>query len=343
MFRITTWGESHGKGIGVVIDGCPSGLDLDETVIQAFLDRRRPGGSSASTHRREPDQAAILSGVFDGKTTGTPIAIMIANKDADSSAYASLADIYRPGHGDISYQAKYGIRDWRGGGRASARETAARVAAGAVAGLVLDRMGIRVTSWTRELGGVRAMLTDMDEIFRNPFGCPDRDAAARMAARVEEVRKRGDSIGGIVEILATGVPAGLGEPVFDKLDADMAKALMGIGAVKGVEIGDGFDAASRLGSENNDPITPEGFTSNHAGGILAGISNGDDLKIRVAVKPIPSISISQQTINTRQEPVALSIKGRHDIAAIPRINPVCEAMVRIVLADHILRQQSAVR
>ncbi len=343
LFRITTWGESHGKGIGVVIDGCPSGLDLDETVIQAFLDRRRPGGSSASTHRREPDQAAILSGVFDGKTTGTPIAIMIANKDADSSAYASLADIYRPGHGDISYQAKYGIRDWRGGGRASARETAARVAAGAVAGLVLDRMGIRVTSWTRELGGVRAMLTDMDEIFRNPFGCPDRDAAARMAARVEEVRKRGDSIGGIVEILATGVPAGLGEPVFDKLDADMAKALMGIGAVKGVEIGDGFDAASRLGSENNDPITPEGFTSNHAGGILAGISNGDDLKIRVAVKPIPSISISQQTINTRQEPVALSIKGRHDIAAIPRINPVCEAMVRIVLADHILRQQSAVR
>lgn len=343
LFRITTWGESHGKGIGVVIDGCPSGLDLDETVIQAFLDRRRPGGSSASTHRREPDQAAILSGVFDGKTTGTPIAIMIANKDADSSAYASLADIYRPGHGDISYQAKYGIRDWRGGGRASARETAARVAAGAVAGLVLDRMGIRVTSWTRELGGVRAMLTDMDEISRNPFGCPDRDAAARMAARVEEVRKQGDSIGGIVEILATGVPAGLGEPVFDKLDADMAKALMGIGAVKGVEIGDGFGAASKLGSENNDPITPEGFLSNHAGGILAGISNGDDLKIRVAVKPIPSISISQQTINTRQEPVALSIKGRHDIAAIPRINPVCEAMVRIVLADHILRQQSAVR
>jgi chorismate synthase len=343
LFRITTWGESHGRGIGVVIDGCPSGLDLDETVIQAFLDRRRPGGSSASTHRREPDQAAILSGVFDGKTTGTPIAIMIANKDADSSAYASLADIYRPGHGDISYQAKYGIRDWRGGGRASARETAARVAAGAVAGLVLDRMGIRVTSWTRELGGIRAMLIDMDEISRNSFGCPDKDAAVRMAARVEEVRKRGDSIGGIVEILATGVPAGLGEPVFDKLDADLAKALMSIGAVKGVEIGDGFDAASRLGSENNDPITPEGFLSNHAGGILAGISSGDDLRMRVAVKPIPSISISQQTVNTRQEPVALSIKGRHDIAAIPRINPVCEAMVRIVLADHILRQQSAVR
>ncbi len=339
LFRVTTWGESHGKGIGVIIDGCPPGLDLDETVIQIFLDRRRPGGSSASTRRKEPDQAVILSGVFEGKTTGTPIAVMIANQDANSGAYADFADIYRPGHGDISYQAKYGIRDWRGGGRASARETAARVAAGAVAGLILDISGIRVTSWTRELGGVRAIQTNMDEISRNPFGCPDKDAATLMAARVEEVRKRGDSIGGIVEILATGVPAGLGEPVFDKLDADMAKALMSIGAVKGVEIGDGFSAASKLGSENNDPITPEGFTSNHAGGILAGISNGDDLRIRVAVKPIPSISISQQTINSRREPVALSIKGRHDIAAIPRINPVCEAMVRITLADHILRQQ----
>jgi chorismate synthase len=340
LFRITTWGESHGPGIGVVIDGCLPGLDLDEAVIQLSLDRRKPGGSSASTHRKEPDKAVILSGVFEGKTTGTPIAVLIANTDPDSRSYAPYADLYRPGHGDITYQSKYGIRDWRGGGRASARETAARVAAGAVAGLILDPAGIRVDSYTLELGGVRAGVTDLSQIHQNPFRCPDRDAAMAMADRVALVRKQGDSIGGIVEIRVTGVPEGLGEPVFDKLDADLAKALMSIGAVKGVEIGDGFAAAGRLGSENNDPITPAGFSSNHAGGILAGISNGDEIRVRVAVKPIPSISLDQQTINSRNEPVTISVRGRHDVSAIPRINPVCEAMVKLVLADHLLRQKA---
>jgi len=340
LFRITTWGESHGPGIGVVVDGCLPGLNLDEAVIQSSLDRRKPGGSAASTRRKEPDKAVILSGVFEGKTTGTPIAIQIANTDPDSRSYAPYADLYRPGHGDITYQSKYGIRDWRGGGRASARETAARVAGGAVAGLILDQAGIQVISYTLELGGVRAGITDLGQIPLNPFRCPDKEAAKAMADRVEQVRKQGDSIGGIVEIRVTGAPAGLGEPVFDKLDADLAKALMGIGAVKGVEIGDGFAAASLPGSENNDPITPEGFSSNHAGGILAGISNGDEIRVRVAVKPIPSISLDQQTINSRHEPVTISVKGRHDVSAIPRINPVCEAMVKLVLADHLLRHKA---
>jgi chorismate synthase len=343
LFRITTWGESHGPGIGVVVDGCLPELNLDESVIQSCLDQRKPGGSIASTHRREADKAVILSGIFNGKTTGTPIAILIGNTDPDSRSYAPYAELYRPGHGDITYQAKYGIRDWRGGGRASARETAARVAGGAVAGLILTQAGIQVFSYTLELGGIRAAVTDMSQIHQNPFKCPDKDTAMAMAERVEDVRKQGDSIGGIVEIRVLGAPAGLGEPVFDKLDADLAKALMSIGAVKGVEIGDGFTAARRLGSENNDPITPNGFSSNHAGGILAGISNGDAIHIRVAVKPIPSISIEQQTINADREPVTISVKGRHDVSAIPRINPVCEAMVKIVLADHLLRQKAIIK
>lgn len=342
LFRITTWGESHGPGIGVVVDGCPPGLELDESIIQRCLDQRKPGGSAASTCRREADKAVILSGIFNGKTTGTPIAISIANTDPDSRAYTPYADIFRPGHGDITYQAKYGIRDWRGGGRASARETAARVAGGAVAGVVLERAGIRVFSYTFALGGIRAAVLDMSQIHENPFRCPDRDAAAAMANRVDHVRKQGDSLGGIVEIRAQGVPAGLGEPVFDKLDAELAKALMGIGAVKGVEIGDGFAAADLLGSENNDPITPNGFLSNHSGGILAGISNGDEICVRVAVKPIPSISKVQQTIDGNHEPVTISVKGRHDISAIPRINPVCEAMVKLVLVDHLLRQRAII-
>ena len=340
LFRITTWGESHGPGIGVVVDGCPPGLDLDESVIQFCLDQRKPGGSAASTRRREPDKAVILSGVFNGKTTGTPIAVTIANTDPNSGSYAPYAELYRPGHGDITYQAKYGIRDWRGGGRASARETAARVAGGAIAGIILDQAGIQVSSCTLELGGIRANVMDIGQLHLNPFRCPDKDAAAAMAERVEQVRKQGDSIGGVVEIRVVGTPAGLGEPVFDKLDADLAKALMSIGAVKGVEIGDGFIAAGRLGSENNDPISPHGFLSNHAGGILAGISNGDEIRIRVAVKPIPSIAKDQQTIDARHEPVTISVKGRHDVSAIPRINPVCEAMVKLVLADHLLRQKA---
>ncbi len=340
LFRITTWGESHGKGVGVVVDGCPPHIPLDESIIQPVMDQRRPGKSIASTRRREPDKAIILSGVFEGMTTGTPILIMLHNKDADSSAYKPHADIFRPGHGDITYQAKYGMRDWRGGGRASARETAARVAGGAVAKALLEREDIRVSAYTMELGGIRAKNRDGEEVGKNMFCCPDADAAGRMETRVAEVRKMGDSVGGIVEILASGVPQGLGDPVFDKLDAELAKALMSIGAVKGVEIGAGFEAAGMRGSENNDPITPEGFATNHAGGILAGISNGDEIVMRVGVKPIPSIAIEQQTIDRLGNPATISTKGRHDVSAIPRINGICEAMVCLVLADHLLRQRA---
>lgn len=340
LFRITTWGESHGKAVGVVIDGCPANFPLDESVIQAMLDRRKPGGSAASTSRKEADQATLLSGTFEGKTTGTPIMIMIGNKDADSSAYTALADLYRPGHGDLTYQAKYGIRDWRGGGRASARETVGRVAAGAVAAALLAVHGIRIRACTIELGGVRAAKRDFSELGQNPYGCPDSEAAALMDTRVQSVRKQGDSLGGIVEVTAEGVPAGLGDPVFDKLDADLAKALMSIGAVKGVEIGAGFAAANLLGSQNNDPILPDGFDTNNAGGILAGISNGDTITARVAVKPIPSIVAEQKTIDRSGSPRTISTKGRHDISAIPRINVVCEAMVALVLADHLLRQEA---
>jgi chorismate synthase len=340
LLKITTWGESHGKGLGVVIDGCPPNIPLDERMIQSMLNRRRPGKSTASTTRKEPDQAMIMSGVFNNVTTGTPIMIMVTNKDANSKAYEPYADLFRPGHGDITYMAKYGIRDWRGGGRASARETVGRVAAGAVAKAILKRKNIKIIAYTVKLGGIQAKKRLLDVIDKNMFYCPDMEAAEKMEERVLQVKKMGDSIGGIVEILAKEVPPGLGDPVFDKIDADLAKALMSIGAVKGVEIGSGFEAADKLGSENNDPITPQGFSSNNAGGILAGISNGDDIVIRVAVKPIPSILIEQKTIDTSRKPATISTRGRHDISAIPRINVVCEAMVSLVLADHLLRQRA---
>jgi len=343
LFRITTWGESHGEAVGVVIDGCPPKIPIDESAVQDMLDRRKPGGSPASTSRKEPDKVIIMSGVFKGMTTGTPLSIMIRNRDADSESYKKYADIFRPGQGDITYHAKYGIRDWRGGGRASARETVARVAAGAVAKALLGREKITVCAYTIELGGIKAEVRDHDAVSGNMFFCPDMKAALKMEKRVNDVKKKGDSLGGIVEITAKGVPAGLGEPVFDKLDADLAKGLMSIGAVKGVEIGAGFKAATLLGSENNDPITGEGFLTNNSGGILAGISNGDDIVIRVAVKPIPSIAIEQKTIDVTGKERTVSVKGRHDISAIPRINVVCEAMVSIVLADHMLRQRAVGR
>jgi len=340
LFRVTTWGESHGKAVGVTIDGCPPKIPLTEAVIQAMLDRRKPGGSIASTRRKEPDRPLLLSGTFEDMTTGTPITILVENRDADSRAYRPNADRYRPGHADMTYDAKYGIRDWRGGGRASARETAARVAAGAVARQLLDAEDITVIAYTVELGGVKAVKRNLEEIRQNPFYVPDNSAAEMMAERVATVKKDGDSLGGIVEVSARGVPAGLGEPVFDKLDAELARALMSIGAVKGVEIGGGFGAASLLGSENNDPILPEGFASNHAGGILGGISNGSEILARAAVKPIPSIAIEQQTVDHTGRAAVISTKGRHDISAIPRINVVCEAMVSLVLADHLLRQRA---
>jgi len=339
LFKITTWGESHGKGVGVIVEGCPSGIPLDEMAIQTMLDKRKPGSSSASTTRKELDKAIIMSGVFEGKTTGTPIMIVVYNKDADSKAYKKNAELFRPGHGDITYQAKYGIRDWRGGGRASARETVARVAAGAVAKVLLDMENIETFAYTVELGGIKIKSFDFNAISQNKFCCPDMKAAGKMEEKIQQVLKKGDSVGGIVEIKVKGIPAGLGDPVFDKLDADFAKALMSIGAVKGVEIGAGFNVSEMTGYQNNDQIVPDGFLSNNSGGILAGISNGDEIIIRVAVKPIPSISLEQKTIDKNNNPVLISTKGRHDISAIPRINVVCESMVNLVIADHFLRQR----
>lgn len=345
LFRVTTWGESHGTAIGAVIDGCPPGIKLTPEIIQKELDKRRPGKGGGESPRKEPDKVEIMSGIFtpegckEDRTTGTPISLVIFNKDAHSKSYDNLRDIFRPGHGDMTYQAKYGIRDHRGGGRASARETAARVAAGAVASQLLAANDIEVTGYTVALGGVHAAERDLTSIQSNRLFCPDSDAAQKMEARIEEVREQGDTLGGIVEIVAA-CPPGLGEPVFDKLDGELARALMSIGAVKGVEIGSGFKAAEMLGSQNNDVISSSGFLGNNAGGILAGISNGEHLVMRVAVKPIPSIRKEQKTVNINNEEVAIKIGGRHDISAIPRIVPVCEAMVRLTLADHLLRQET---
>ncbi|MFH2093945.1 MAG: chorismate synthase [Pseudomonadota bacterium] len=339
-FNITTFGESHGKAIGVVIQGCPPGIAIDENTIQNALDKRKPGQGITGTKRKEPDKAVFFSGIFEGKTTGTPLMIFIENKDAKSQSYANIADLFRPGHGDYTYQKKYGIRDYRGGGRASARETAARVAAGAVAQLILDRFNIRIQAFTLAIGGIFAAdLSNIDNREKNALQCPDLDAVCRMEEKINKTKNEGDSLGGVVQIVAANVPPGLGEPVFDKLDADIAKALMSIGAVKAVEIGAGIKAPEMTGFENNDQILPNGFETNHSGGILAGISNGDDIVARVHVKPIPSILKEQKTIDLNGNPKTISTQGRHDICAIPRINKVCEAMMAIVLADHLLRQQ----
>lgn len=335
LFKVTTWGESHGTALGVTIDGCPPRIPLEVADLQRDLDRRKPG-KRYTTKRKEPDRVEILSGVFEGQTTGTPISLVIFNQDVRSKDYSQLASLYRPGHADRTYEQKYGIRDWRGGGRSSARETAARVAAGAVARKFLAGCGIWVQAYALALGAVRCENVDLGEVDRNPFYCPDAESAREMAAQVKQVLKAGDSLGGIVEVRARNCPPGLGEPVFDKLDARLAYALMSIGAVKGVEIGSGFAAATMRGSENNDPVTPQGYGGNHAGGILGGISNGMDIVARVAVKPIPSISIPQQTVTRDGRPTTIEVHGRHDISAIPRIIPVCEAMVLLVLADFML-------
>ena len=342
FFRVTTWGESHGPALGAVIDGCPPGLTVSAADIDEELAWRKSRDTRVSTSRREPDQAEILSGVFEGRTTGTPISLVIYNRDVDSSAYDPLKDLFRPGHADYTYWYKYGIRDRRGGGRASGRETVARVAAGAVAKKILDQSGIKVFAYTLALGGIRARKMDFEEIYKNTLFFPDPEAVPLVMERLQEVKESGDSVGGVVEIRAQGCPPGLGEPVFAKLDAVLAGALMGIGAVKGVEIGSGFAAAEMLGSEHNDPLTSAGFVSNNAGGILGGISNGEEIVARVAVKPIPSIEIEQQTVTEKGESINLSVKGRHDVSAIPRIVPVCTAMVRLILADMVL-QQKAIR
>jgi chorismate synthase len=340
LFRVTTFGESHGKALGAVIDGCPPNLDLGEADIQAELDRRKPGTHEASSPRKEEDRVEILSGVFEGKTTGTPISLLIGNCDADSGAYEKLRNVFRPGHGDITYTKKYGIRDHRGGGRASGRETVSRVAAGAVARKLLAREGVEVFGCTVELGGVAVTTWSKEAISANRLLCPDPDAAKRMERKLEEARSQGDTLGGIVQVRVNGCPPGLGEPVFDKIDADLAKALMSIGTVKGVEIGAGFDAARMTGSRCNDPIGPGGFKTNHAGGILAGITTGEEIVISVACKPIPSIAMEQETIDIQENPAKISVRGRHDASVIPRVIPVCEAMVCLVLADHLLRQRT---
>ncbi|MGC9514216.1 chorismate synthase [Methanocrinis sp.] len=353
LFRISTWGESHGRGVGVVIDGCPAGLALSEDDVQGELDRRRPGQSTVSTSRKEEDRVEILSGLFEGLTTGTPISMLVRNRDAKSSAYDSLRDRPRPGHADLSYVARYGLRDHRGGGRSSGRETVGRVAGGAVAKKLLAESGIEVAGYVRELGGVRAKIPDdvdisrlRDEAEKNPVRCPDQGAAEEMVLALEMARSAGESLGGVAEIVAAGVPAGLGEPVFDKLDADLASALMGIGAVKAVEIGAGVEAARMRGSEMNDPILPgpDGpiFETNKAGGILGGISTGEPIVCRISVKPTPSISRPQRTVDlSTGEAAEIEIKGRHDPSIPPRIVPVAESMVALVLADHILRRKVA--
>jgi chorismate synthase len=345
IFRLTTYGESHGPGLGGIVDGCPSGIALDEALIQAEVDRRKPGGGVASTARRESDIVSILSGVFQGRTTGTPIGFAFANEDQRSRDYGGISETFRPGHADYPYQAKYGMRDYRGGGRASGRETVCRVAGGAVAGALLATLGVRVRAYPVELGGIRTGVSDLDSVWDTPFFAPDPEVVARWEARVREVKARGDSIGGVVQVEALGVPPGLGEPVFDKLDATLAHAVMSVGAVKAVEIGSGIEAARLLGSENNDSLLPgEGpdspdFASNHAGGIVGGVSSGQSIVIRATVKPIPSIAKEQQTINVKGEPIPLSVGGRHDVSAIPRIVPVLRAMVLLALADAWLLQQ----
>jgi chorismate synthase len=343
LLRFTTWGESHGPALGAVVDGCPPGLELSEAVIQPFLDARRPGQSKYTTQRQEPDAVRILSGVFEGKTTGTPISLMIENVDQRSKDYSEVAKAYRPGHADYAYDAKYGFRDYRGGGRSSARETAARVAAGAVARLVISE--VAVLGYVSEIGGDAIDMTNFDpaEITNNPFFCPDAQAAKRWGKIVDDARLAGNSVGAVVECVATGVPAGWGAPIYGKLDADLAAAMMGINAVKGVEIGDGFAAARLTGEGNADPMRPNVgkggnaapvFTANHAGGIAGGISTGQPVVVRVAFKPTSSILTPVETIDRDGQAAEIRTKGRHDPCVGIRGVPVVEAMMALVLADH---------
>lgn len=337
VFRFTTWGESHGPAIGAVVDGCPPGIALTEAEIQPFLDARRPGTSRFTTQRREPDEVRILSGVFEGRTTGTPISLMIENVDQRSKDYSEVAQAYRPGHADYAYDAKYGFRDYRGGGRSSARETASRVAAGAVARLVIPE--VTITAWVEAIGGdaIDYARFDAAEIGRNPFFCPDPEAALRWEALVDRARKAGSSLGAVVACEATGVPAGWGAPLYAKLDSELAAAAMSINAVKGVEIGDGFAAAALSGEENADPMRPgeDGprFLANHAGGIAGGIATGQPVRLRVAFKPTSSILTPMETINRAGEATTLATRGRHDPCVGIRGVPVVEAMVALVLAD----------
>lgn len=346
IFRITTWGESHGKALGVVVDGCPAGLPLSEEDIQQFLDRRKPGQSRYTTARKEGDRAEILSGVFEGKTTGTPISIMVRNEDQRSRDYGEIAACYRPGHADYTFDAKFGFRDYRGGGRSSGRETIGRVAAGAIAAKILKEMGITFCTYTKSIGPVSIEAFDQEEIPRNMVCMPDAQAARKAQAYLEECMARHDSAGGVIECRISHVPAGIGEPVFDKLDASLAKALMSIGAVKAVEIGDGCQAAQATGLTNNDGFVCDASghiskTSNHAGGILGGMSDGSDILLRASIKPTPSISSPQKTVTTAGENKEISIKGRHDPVIVPRAVVVVESMAAITLLDLMMAGMSS--
>ncbi|HJN02760.1 MAG: chorismate synthase [Nitrospinota bacterium] len=344
-FRITTWGESHGPAIGVVIDGCPAGIPLKKEGIQNELNRRSPGQSSITTSRKEPDKVEILAGLFDGITTGQPISLLIKNQDVDSSKYEKIKNLFRPGHADFTYLAKYGIRDYRGGGRSSARETTARVACGAVAKKILQKNKIAITGHTVQIGFIKAEKFSQKEIEKNPVRCADKKAAQKMVNEIRRAKKAGDSLGGIVEVIAKRVPPGLGEPVFDKLDADIAKAMMSLGSVKGIEIGNGFAVSSMKGSEANDELIVKSkrisTKTNHAGGIVGGISNGNDIIVRLAVKPTASIAQEQRTVNRKGRPKKINVEGRHDPCICPRIVPIAESMLALVLADHLLKQKIA--
>ncbi len=342
LFKITSYGESHGPGIGVIIDGCPSGLAIDMEFIQSELDRRKPGQSNIVTQRKESDSFKLLSGIFEGKTTGTPIHIFIPNEDANSKDYAEWEDIFRPSHADFTYWEKYGIRDHRGGGRSSARETAGRVAAGAIAKLLLRQSGIIITAYTEQVGNIKLEKgyenSDLSLIESNPVRCPDNEKATEMEALIREVRKEGDTIGGVVACIISGCPAGLGEPVFGKLHAALASAMLGINACKGFEYGSGFDGVAKRGSEHNDIYYSENgkilTKTNHSGGIQGGISNGMDIYFRVAFKPVATIMREQETVNKAGESKKISGKGRHDPCVVPRAVPIVEAMAALVLADY---------
>jgi len=343
LYRVTTFGESHGPALGCVIDGCPPGLSLTEADIQADLDRRKPGTSKYGTQRQESDRVEILSGVFDGMTTGTSIGLLIRNEDQKSKDYEDIKSKFRPGHADYSYQKKYGLRDYRGGGRASARETSMRVAAGAIARkFLLEKAGIRIKAYLEQMGDVCVENIDLDEIDRNPFFCPDVKKIKAMEQLIDSLRKRGDSVGAAIRVLATGVPAGLGDPVFDKLDADIAYAMMGINAVKGVEIGAGFSAIRQTGTAHRDEMTSAGFMSNHAGGMLGGISTGQDIQLRIALKPTSSITTPGRTVDVAGNETTIITKGRHDPCVGVRAAPIAEAMLALVLMDHYLRQRALV-
>ncbi|MEZ7819198.1 MAG: chorismate synthase [Pseudomonadales bacterium] len=340
LFTVTTFGESHGIALGAIVDGCPPGLELTEEDIQPDLDRRKPGQSKYTTQRKEGDRVRILSGVFEGRTTGTPIGLLVENEDQKSKDYGAIKDIFRPAHADYTYQNKYGIRDYRGGGRSSARETTMRVAAGAVAKKYLkEQCGISIQGYLSAIGHIRPEPVDLSIVNENPFFCPDSSKLEEIAKLIDDMRRQGDSIGAEVSVLAKGVPVGLGEPVFSRLDADLASALMGINAVKGVEVGDGMAVSGQRGTEHRDEMTPNGFTSNHAGGILGGISSGQDIILKMALKPTSSLTTPGQSIDVHGNPVEVITKGRHDPCVGIRATPIGEAMVALVLMDHLLRHR----